>query len=297
MHRYHKSIGDRIFDLIVYLFAALIIIITLYPLIYTISMSISDPAMAARGKVWFLPIGFDLSAIKTVLNDDGILRYYYNTLWYTLVGTVLGVIVTCLGAYPLSRKEFKHRNIFTKAIMFTMFFGGGLVPTYIVVTSYLHLYNNRWAIILPTLTAAWYIIVARSFFESLPDEIVESARIDGASEFRIFIQLVMPLSKPIIAVLALYFAVGYWNSYFPSLLYLGKKELQPLALYVRSVVIQSSLGDMNAAVSTMLNPESMLSALQIKYAVVVVSIVPMLLIYPFLSKNLEKGLMIGAVKG
>jgi len=297
MHHYHKTLGDRIFDLIVYLFAVLVIIVTLYPLIYTISMSISDPAMAARGKVWLLPIGFDLTAIKTVLNDNGVLRYYYNTLWYTVVGTVLGVLVTCLGAYPLSRKEFRHRNIFMKMITFTMFFGGGLIPTYIVVSSYLKLYNSRWALILPALTAAWYIIVARSFFESLPDEIIESARIDGASEYRIFAQLVMPLSKPILAVLALYFAVGHWNSYFPALLYLGKKELQPLALYVRSVVIQSSLGDMNTAVSTLLNPESLLSTLQIKYAVVVVSIVPMLLIYPFLSKNLEKGLMIGAVKG
>lgn len=297
MHHYRKTLGDWIFDLIVWLFAAIVIIVTLYPLVYTISISISNPVSAARGEVWLLPKGIDFSAIKTVLDDKNVLRYYYNTLWYTVVGTLLGIIVTCLAAYPLSRKEFRHRSIFMKLITFTMFFSGGLIPTYIVVTSYLHLYNSRWAIILPSLTAAWYIIVARSFFESLPDEIVESARIDGASEYRIFAQLVMPLSKPIIAVLALYFAVGYWNSYFPALLYLGKQELQPLAVYVRSVVIQSALGDLNAAVQTMLNPDSMMTALQVKYAVVTVSIVPMLLIYPFLSKNLEKGLMVGAVKG
>lgn len=297
MRGYHKSFGERIFDGIVYLFAALVMIVTLYPLIYTVSMSISDPVAASRGEVFFLPKGIDFGAVKTVLGDKTVLRYYYNTVWYTVVGTVLGVVVTCLGAYPLSRKEFTHRGIFMKLFTFTMFFNGGLIPTYIVITNYLHLYNSRWAIILPSLTAAWYIIVARSFFESLPDEIVESARIDGASEYRIFVQLILPLSKPILAVLALYFAVDYWNSYFPALLYLGKQELQPLAVYVRSVVIQSALGDLNAAVQTMLNPGSLLTALQIKYAVVTVSIVPMLLIYPFLSRNLEKGLLVGAVKG
>ena len=296
MH-YRKSFGDKAFDFVVYTVSILVLIVTLYPLIYTISMSISEPSMAATGKVWLLPKGLDFTAIKTVLNDNKVGRYYYNTLWYTLVGTVLGIITTSLAAYPLSRREFTHRSFFMKAITFTMFFGGGLIPTYIVITNYLGLYNSRWAIILPALTSAWYIIVARNFFESLPNDIIESARIDGASEYRIFAQLVLPLSKPIIGVLALYYAVGHWNSFFPALLYLGKQELQPLALYVRSVVLQNSLGSLDMAVSTTLNPQSILSALQIKYAVVVASIVPMLVIYPFLSKNLEKGLMIGAVKG
>lgn len=296
MH-YKKTFGDKLFDLMVYFIAILILVVTLYPLIYTISMSISTPSMAASGKVWLFPKGFDLTAIKTVLNDDSVGTYYYNTLWYTLVGTVLGIITTSLAAYPLSRKEFTHRGIFMKIITFTMFFGGGLIPTYIVITNYLHLYNSRWAIILPALTSAWYIIVARNFFESLPGDIVESARIDGASEYRIFWQLVLPLSKPILGVLALYYAVGHWNNFFSAMLYLGKKELQPLALYVRSVVLQNSLENFDRVVVTALNPQAIMSALQIKYAVVVVSVLPMLLIYPFLSKNLEKGLMVGAVKG
>ena len=296
MKQFKKTFGDRVFDGILYLFVAFILIATLYPLIYVISMSISDPIMAARGQVYLLPKGIDLTAIETVLSDEEILQYYYNTLWYTVVGTVLGVIVTALAAYPLSRREFRHRHFFMKLIIVTMFFSGGTIPTYIVVSKYLHLYNSRWALILPYLTTAWYVIVARSFFESLPEEVVESARIDGASEYRIFAKLVLPLSKPIIGVLSLYFAVDHWNSYFPALLYLGKKELQPLAMYVRSVVIQSSLSGL-AEAAVDIDASALLSALQIKYAVIVVSILPMLMIYPFLSKNLERGLMIGAIKG
>ena len=296
MH-YKLTAGDRAFNFVVYFFVVFVLAVTLYPLIYVFSMAVSDPVMAARGHVYFLPKGFSLSAIKMVLSDKTVPVYYLNTLFYTAAGTVLGVLVTCVAAYPLSRREFTHRNIFMKLIIVTMYFSGGMIPTYIVVTKYLGLYNSRWAIILPVLTNAWYIIVARSFFESLPNEIIESARIDGASEYRIFAQLVMPLSKPVLAVLALYFAVFHWNSYFPALLYLSKKNLQPLALYIRSVVVQSLVNSMDSFSGMQINASDMLSMMQIKYAVIVIAVLPMLLIYPFLSKNLEKGLMIGAVKG
>jgi len=293
---YKKTAGDRVFDVVVAMFVCVVLICTLYPLIYVISISISDPIAAARGEVWLLPKGIDFTAMRRVLNDSQLYVYYYNTLWYTLVGTLTGIIATSLAAYPLSRPEFKARNFFMKIIMFTMFFGGGLIPTYIVVAKYLHLYNSRWALILPGLTSAWYITVARSFFESLPSEIIESARIDGASEYQIFGRLVLPLSKPIIGVLGLYYAVSHWNAYFSAMLYLGKKELQPLAMYVRSVVIQNNIGSVADDVIEA-TAADLLSSLQIKYAVVVVAILPMLLIYPFFSKNLEKGLMVGAVKG
>lgn len=297
MVKYRKTIADRIFDLFIALFVFFVVAITLYPLIYIFSMAISDPIAAARGQVYLLPKGFDLTAIKKVLSDEKIWTYYYNTLWYTVVGTVLGVITTCLAGYPLSRKEFRYRGFFMRMITFTMFFSGGLIPTYIVVAKMLGLYNNRWAIILPGLTSAWYIIVARTYFQSLPEEIIESARIDGASEFRIFGQLVMPLSKPIIGVLALYYAVGYWNSYFSAMIYLSKKELQPLALYIKSVVIQNSLDSLaGTATGGTVSAATLLSSLQLKYAVIVVSVLPMLLIYPLISGNLEKGLMVGAVK-
>lgn len=296
MVHYKKNFGDYLFDFVLYFLVALIIAVTLYPIIYTFSMAISDPNEAARGHVYFLPKGFSLKSLKTVLNDKNVLRYYYNTFWYTIVGTALGIVVTCLAAYPLSRPEFRRRSLFTKLILFTMFFSGGTIPTYIVVTKFLGLYNSRWAIILPQLTTAWYVLVAKSFFEGLPGEIAESARIDGASEYRIFAQLFMPLSKPVLAVLALYYAVSHWNGYFQAMLYLAKKDLQPLALYVRAVVIQNSIAAIeNAAVD--IDAEALLSSLQIKYAVILVSVIPMLCIYPFLAKNLEKGLLIGSVKG
>ena len=295
MH-FQKTFGDRVFDFVVYFLVVLIIIITLYPLIYVFSMSISDPIAAARGDVWFLPVGINLMAVRKVLSDPQVIQYYGNTIWFTVVGTLCGVITTSLCAYPLSRKEFIHRKTVTKIVMVTMFFNGGIIPTYIVVGRFLHLYNNRWAIVVCALTSAWYVMIARSFFESLPDEIVESARIDGASEYRIFGQFVMPLSKPILAVLTLYMGVGHWNAYFNSMLYLSDRAKQPLALYIRSVVIQntlsSALGNTEA-----LTAAEILSALQLKYAVIIVSVLPMLVIYPFISKNLEKGLMIGAVKG
>ena len=295
--KYKKTVTDWIFDVFIGMFVVFVVAVTLYPLIYIFSMSISDPIAAARGQVFLLPKGFDLTAIKKVLSDESIWTYYYNTLWYTVVGTVIGVITTCLAGYPLSRKEFRYRNVFMKFIMVTMFFGGGLIPSYIVIAKFLNLYNTRWAIILPGLTSAWYIIVARTYFQSLPEEIVESARLDGASEFRIFGQLVLPLSKPIVGVLALYYAVGYWNSYFSAMIYLSKKELQPLALYIKSVVIQGSLDSLTGMpTGGVVNVGEMLSALQLKYAVIVVSVLPMLLIYPLISGNLEKGLMVGAVK-
>lgn len=294
---YKKTAGDWLFDICIAIFVVLVIAVTLYPLIYVFSMAISDPIRAARGEVFLLPKGFDLTAIKKVLSDKDILRYYYNTVWYTVVGTLLGIVTTAMAAYPLARREFAYRNVFMKFISFTMFFGGGLIPTYMVVAKFLDLYNSRWAIILPGLTSAWNIIVARTYFASLPEEIIESARLDGASEYRIFLQLVMPLSKPILGVLSLYYAVGYWNNYFGPMIYLGKKELQPLALYIRSVMMQNNIESLAGSPTAIdIKGAALLSALQIKYAVIVIAVLPMLLIYPLISKNLEKGLMVGAVK-
>lgn len=296
MVHYKKTFADKIFDLIVAFFVIFVICITLYPLIYVVSMSISDPIAAARGEVWLFPVGLDFSALKKVLSDPDVILYYGNTIWYTLVGTLCGVYVTALAAYPLSRKEFRGRSKVIKFFMLTMFFSGGIIPTYIVVSQFLNLYNNRWVIVILSLTSAWYITIARSFFESLPSELIECARIDGASETRIFYQIVFPLSKPILAVVALYQAVGHWNGYFNAMLYLSEKKLQPLSLYIRRLIIQNSVAAMQEEAEA-ISASQLLSMLQLKYAVIVVSVLPMLIIYPFISKNLEKGLMIGAVKG
>ncbi len=289
-----KTMQEKSFDVFVGAFVLALVVITLYPLIYVFSMSISDPFSVARSEIWLWPKGLSFEAFKTVLNDSNIYLYYFNTLWYTVVGTVLGVLVTALAAYPLSRRNFRPRNFFMMLITFTMFFSGGLITTYLVTARFLGLYNTRWAIVLPTLTTAWYVIVARTFFTTIPDEMLESVRMDGASEYRVFAQFVLPLSAPILSVLALYFAIGYWNNFFSALLYLGKKELHPLALYVRRVVIQSSLESSDAVD---LSAAAVMSQIQIKYAVIVVAVLPILLLYPFLSKYLSKGLMVGSLKG
>lgn len=286
--------GDKVFSAFLGVFTVFLIVVTLYPLIYVFSMAISDPVAVSRKEVWLFPVGFSSYALETVFEDPNVLTYYGNTIWYTVVGVLLGIITTSLAAYPLSRRTFAARKPIMWLITFTMFFGGGMIPTYLVVARFLGLYNSRWAIILPGLTSAWYVIVARTFFMTIPEEMLESAKIDGAGEFRLFLQFVMPLSAPILAVLALYYGIGHWNAYFNAMLYLGKTELQPLALYVRRVVIQNSL-EVEPVVD--LTYEQVMSTLQIKYAVIVVAVVPILCLYPFLAKYLEKGMLVGSLKG
>lgn len=290
-----SSTGDKIFDVIIAILCILIVIITLYPLVYVFSMSISTPIAVARKKVWLYPVGFSTEAFKTTLSDKNIWTYYGNTIWYTVVGILTGVSTTALAAYPLSRKDFHGKTPVLIFVMFTMFFGGGMIPTYLVVARFLNLYNSRWAIILPGLTSAWYISVTRNFFATIPEEMLESARVDGANEYRIFLQFVIPLSAPILAVLALYYGIGHWNAYFNALLYLGKMELQPLAMYIRRVVIQNSLEVSDAL--TDLSYEQVMAVLQIKYCVIVVAVLPILCLYPFLSKYLQKGMLVGSLKG
>ena len=286
--------GDKVFSAFLGVFTVFLIVVTLYPLIYVFSMAISDPVAVSRKEVWLFPVGFSSYALDTVFEDPNVLTYYGNTIWYTVVGVLLGIITTSLAAYPLSRRTFAARKPIMWLITFTMFFSGGMIPTYLVVARFLGLYNSRWAIILPGLTSAWYVIVARTFFMTIPEEMLESAKIDGAGEFRLFLQFVMPLSAPILAVLALYYGIGHWNAYFNAMLYLGKTELQPLALYVRRVVIQNSL-EVEPVVD--LTYEQVMSTLQIKYAVIVVAVVPILCLYPFLAKYLEKGMLVGSLKG
>lgn len=290
---------DKVFGFIIKILVLVILVVTLYPLIYVFSMAISDPYRAAAGDVVLFPKGIDFTAIKTVLNDSQLYRYYYNTIWYTVVGTVLGVVVTMLAAYPLSRNTFSAKGIVTIFFVLTMFLNAGLIPRYIVNVKFLHLYNTRWVLILPALTGAWYILVSRNFIKSLPEELFDCAKIDGATEFRLFRNVVMPLSKPILAVLCVHFGVNYWNSYFAATLYLSDKKLQPLALYVRTVVIQNSVSAMGSDMGMDIDVSAadILSKLQIQYAVILIAVVPLLLMYPIFGKYLKKGLMVGSLKG
>ena len=292
--QYQRTFSDYVFDAVKAVILVLVIAVTLYPVIYVLSMSISNPRAALRGDVFLWPIGFSRRAYEVVFANPEMWTYYGNTLWYTVIGTICSVVATVLGGYPLSKERFFARKFFMVLITVTMFFGGGLIPTYLVVTK-LGLYNNRWAMILPSLTSAWYIIVCRSFFQTLPEDLFESARLDGASEFRILLQFAVPLSKPILATLSLYYGVGYWNSFFPAVLYLGDSKLHPVQIYLRRVVIQSSPEAMqNFDMSTI--GGGILAMMQVKYAVIVVTILPIIMLYPFLQKYFVKGMLIGSLK-
>lgn len=297
-NRIKGTTGDYVLDAFVLLITALVIVITLYPLIYVVSMSVSDPIRAARGEVILFPKGFSFLSYKKALSDDAIWQAYGNSLWYTVVGTLCGITATMLAAYPLSRKGFVGRKFFNTLLLIQMFFGGGMIPTYIVVVKFLHLYNTRWAMILPSLTSAFNIFVARNFILSLPEELIDCAKMDGASEFRIFSSIIIPLSKSVMSVLTIYFAIGYWNSYFPSVLYQGDSSLHPLGMYVRKLVIQNSILNTDLdGLGGMVSAESLLSSLQLKYTIIVIAVLPLILIYPFFSKYMKKGLMVGSLKG
>lgn len=296
-NKIRMTASDRLMDVIVAILCVLIVIITLYPLVYVISMSISSPIRAARGEVVLLPKGFSILSYKKALKDPTILRYYGNTIFYAVVGTLFGIIATMLAAFPLSRDQFVGKNFFTTLLLIIMFFGGGMIPSYIVIVKFLHLYDTRMAMILPSLTSAFNIFLCRNFIKSLPEELIESAKIDGASDFRILLQIIVPLSKSIISVLTVYFFVGYWNSYFPALLYQGDKSLHPLGMYIRQVVIQNSMNSTAEMIGQEISAEEFLSNLQMKYTIIVIAVAPLLILYPFFGKYMKQGLMVGAVKG
>jgi putative aldouronate transport system permease protein len=282
------------FDIVNYTLLALFSFAMLYPFVYTFSMSISSPVYAVQNVIVLLPKGFSLESYKLVFRDSEIWRSYYNTLWYTGVGTSINVFLTVLSAYPLSKKQYFLRNTLMIFVAFTMFFSGGLIPSFILVTQ-LGLYNTRWAIILPGAISAWNLILARTFFESIPESMDEAAVIDGASQLRILTRIYLPLSMPIIAVLVLFYAVGHWNSYFSALLYLPDKTLQPMQLYLRKVLTMANNEIIGSQMA--IGYERSLATMQLKYTVVIVTILPIICVYPFLQKYFVKGVMIGAIKG
>lgn len=287
-----EKLKEILFNAVIYSTMIFVVIICLYPIVYVFSMSISTPLAAAKMEVWLLPKGFSLSSYKLVFANPDIWRAYYNTIWYAGVGTFLNVIFTISLAYPLSRKNFSVRIPITFFIVFTMFFSGGLIPTFILINK-LEIYNTRWAMILPGLIGVYYVIIARTFFQSLPESLIESAMIEGANEFTILRKIIIPLSMPIIAVLILFYAVGHWNSYFSALIYLPDKNLQPLQLYLRRVLIEYS---QDAAGSMVPGEEKSFASMQVKYSIIIVAVLPILCIYPFLQKYFVKGVMIGAIK-
>jgi putative aldouronate transport system permease protein len=271
------------------IFAALI---TLYPFLFVLSMSISAPEHVIARDVYFWPKGFGLQGYRLALENPTIWRSYYNTVWYTLVGTCVNVVMTILAAYPLSRDNFVLRRPVSIIITITMFLSGGMIPFFIIV-SRMGLYNTRLAMILPFAVSAWNILIARTFYSQISESLAEAAKIDGANEFQILVRIMIPLSKAIIAVLALFYAVGYWNSYFWALVFLRDPELQPLQIYLYKILIQlrqDTMGGMQMNIVRTAATE------QLKYAAIMITILPILAVYPLLQKHFVKGVMIGAIK-
>jgi putative aldouronate transport system permease protein len=293
--RIRESGGDRLFLFGVYSFLLLIFLLVLYPLLYVVSSSLSSPAAVSSGQVWLWPVDFTLRGYQVAFSNPQIITGYGNSLYYTFFGTLISVIATVLVAYPLSRRGLYGRGAIMLFITFTMIFSGGLIPTYLVVKN-LGMLDTRWALIIPQAVAAWQVIIARTFFQvTIPEELAEAAALDGCSDLRFLWSVVIPLSKPIIAVLVLMYAVGQWNAYFDALLYLKSDELQPLQLVLRSILILNTTTSGSMEASVMIERQQMADLL--KYSLIVVGSLPVLLIYPFAQRYFVRGMLIGSIKG
>ena len=284
------------FDWLNCLIMLAVVITVIYPLYYCTIVSISDGMAVTRGEVLWKPIGFDLSAYKTVFSNDQILRSYGNTLFYTLLGTSINMVMTLLCAYPLSRPGLKGRRLFNFMFMLTMFINGGMIPMYIQVKN-LGLLDSVWAIVLPGAISTYNMIIMRTFFSTIPEELHEAAHIDGAGHFQTFLIIVLPLSQTIIATLILFYAVGHWNGYLSALLYLSDSAKMPLQMIIRKMVIDSDIASMTTSNAASASTEMLITETKLKYAIVIVSILPAVVIYPFLQKYFVNGVMIGSVKG
>ncbi|EGG36981.1 MULTISPECIES: carbohydrate ABC transporter permease [Paenibacillus] len=291
-----ESRGDRIFNVINYAILILVTVIVMYPLLFVLSASFSDPQAVLRGEMLLWPKGVNLNSYAKIFQNQDIISGFTNTLVYTSLGTFINLTMTILAAYPLSRKDFVGRNAIMALLVFTMFFSGGLIPTYLLIKN-LGMLNTLWVMIIPNAVSIWNIIIMRTFFQqSIPGELQEAATIDGCSNIKILTRIILPLSMPIIAVTILFYAVGHWNAFFNALLYLSDKDKFPLQLILREILIQGQTNDM-VKMSTESAIKQQREVEGIKYAVLVVANIPVLALYPFLQRYFVKGVMIGAIKG
>lgn len=287
--------GDKLFGFINSLLLVMILLIVLYPLVFVLSASISNPAAVSRGELWLFPKEITFVGYQKVFQNREILTGYGNTILYTVVGTSVNLLMTILAAFPLSRTNLPGRNVIMFALVFTMFFSGGLIPSYLVVKK-LGLLNSMWALVLPGAVSVYNIIIMRTFFRtSVPYEVQEAAMIDGCTTLQILYRIMLPLSMPIIAVMVLFYSVDHWNSYFSALIYLTDRDKFPLQLILREILIQNQMDKMAGGASAL--SEQIMYGQAIKYAVVIVANLPVFLLYPFLQRYFVKGMTIGAIKG
>ncbi|MCQ6559517.1 carbohydrate ABC transporter permease [Paenibacillus mendelii] len=294
-----ESTGDKLFITINAIVMFLVMVIVLYPLIYIISASISDPMYVNNGDMWLIPKGITFEGYERVFRNMDIWTGYRNTIFYTVVGTLINLVLTIPCAYALSRKDLEGRNYIMVLFIFTMFFSGGLIPHYLLIKN-LGMIDTPWALLLPGAVSVWNIIITRTFFQStIPRELEEAAEIDGCSNGKLFVRIILPLSAPIIAVMGLFYGVGHWNSYFGALIFLSDRDWFPLQLILREILIINQMSDsaMLGGAEAKAQAEQARIAEIVKYAVIIVSTLPVIAAYPFMQRFFVKGVMIGSVKG
>lgn len=286
------------FNIVNYTILTVILLIVAYPLIYIVSASFSSTAAVMANRVWLWPVEPSLKGYEAVFNNKDIITGFGNSIFYTLAGTFVNLVVTLAAAYPLSRRDLRPRNFIMLVFSFTMFFAGGMIPSYLLVSN-LGMLNTRWSVILPGALNVYNMIIARQFFASnIPTELLEASQLDGCSDFQFIFRVVVPLSGAIVAVLGLFFAVGHWNAYFSALLYIGDRKKYPLQVFLREILIQNTI-DASMTGSVSLEDEVVKQGLEdlLKYSLIIVASVPVLIIYPFVQKYFVKGVMIGSIKG
>ena len=288
-----QSLGDNIFDITILALSFTLLIIIVYPLWFIVVASFSDPFRLYAGQVWLWPKGFTLIGYEMTFADSRIWLGYRNTTFYTIAGTLVSLLFTLPAAYALSRKDLVGRNIFMMFFVFTMFFGGGLIPTYLTVRSF-GLVNTVWVLLIPFSVSIYNLIISRTFFSStIPVELLEAAKMDGCTNTRFFVQVVLPLSKAIVAVITLYCSVSQWNQFFTSLIYVRNASLVPLQMVLREILLQSKTWEASMTV----NPETYMLYEVMKFSVIIIATIPIMCFYPFIQKYFAKGVMIGSVKG
>ena len=292
-----KITQDKLVCFINYILLGLLLITILYPLVYVISASFSSGEALASGVVRLFPVEPTLLSYKTVFEYDAIWIGSVNSIIYTAAGTLVSMLLTLLAAYPLSRDDFRGKKVLSSIFLFTMMFSGGLIPTYMLVKN-LGLMNTMWSIILPTAVSAYNVIVARTFFnQTIPKELLEASQMDGCSDFRFFSQIVIPLSKPIVAVLCLWIAISLWNGYFNPLIYINDESKYPLQLVLRRILLMSQVNFANANIDPARVAANRYLSQMLQYSTIIISSLPLLILYPFIQKYFVKGVMIGSVKG
>ena len=292
-----NSLSDRIYHYVALAILAVIIVCFIYPLWYVILASISDPRKMVQTTFAILPVDFQLGSYEMVFENQRLVRSLFVSVFYTVTGTIINVVMTVLAAWPLSRKQLKGRKVIMLLITVTMYFGGGLIPTYLLVSS-LGMVDTIWAILIPGALSTYNMIIMRTYFiNSIPGDLEDAAMVDGCTNFRFLLQVVLPLSAPIMVVIALYYGVGRWNDFFSAMIYLNNQKLWPMQLVLREILLQNDFSSTNLMFTDFNQSEHMIKVFGMKYAVIVFATLPIMIIYPMCQKFFAKGVMVGSLKG